>query len=213
MNAAPTRGRLTITLLLITTMLVALESCASAPPPQRPLVRAFVPQPPRKQPLRVLVLPCRDETAGQRAHPIVDDALLLELVRRRRFEVVRLPHDVDTGDFVAQLRITGAQDAPTLVKLGRSLGVDAVLAPVVLAYDPYDPPLLAVRAVMIDTRDGEVLWGAEGLFDARDPHTRARATSFSASGGDRSPIGPEIVLASARQYARFACAELAATLP
>ncbi|RME74630.1 MAG: hypothetical protein D6776_04890 [Planctomycetota bacterium] len=186
--------------------------CASAPAPE-PLVRSYVAQPAGGRLARVLLLPARNETATGAASRVVDRALALELLRRQRFELVQLPPDVDADRFLATLRVRGRERTDALVRLGRSLGVDAVIAPVVMAYDPYDPPLLAVRAVLIGTRDGRVLWGAEGVFDAREDRVRRAALSFSASGAKRSQHGPEIVLASGQQYARFACAQLAATLP
>ncbi|HVY61189.1 MAG TPA: hypothetical protein VHF22_06015, partial [Planctomycetota bacterium] len=148
-----------------------------------------------------------DETEGHAAGPLVDEALALELSRRGEFEVVRAAAAARAGALAAELRRTGRQSAAALIDAGRRSGVDAVLSTTVDAFDAYDPPLVSFRASLVSTETGEVLWGAAGVFDAREPSTADAARELEGGGG------PTAATASIRRFVRFACAELVATLP
>ena len=119
--------------------------------------------------LRALVLPFAH---GDRAvSKAVTEAFAVELAKSHHFEV--LPPDGPQAELLEHLPVWEGDclDVHALSVLRRRLNVDAIVVGKILSYRPYSPPVLGLRAQVVSTRTGAVLWGAEATFDAADAGT------------------------------------------
>lgn len=114
-------------------------------------------------PQRLAVLPFENGTERRGAGLVVDDLMLVGLVRAGRFTVA------DAGALQQALLTLGvapygAIDLETLRAVGRTAGVDAVILGRVADYNEglrpgtSSSPSIAIEARMLDTRTGEILW-------------------------------------------------------
>ena len=162
--------------------------------------------------LRVLVLPFRhdDRTVSH----AVTEAFALELAKTQCFEIV--PADGPEAQVVERLSVweDGGLDVHGLTVLRRRLSVGAVVAGTILHYRPYNPPILGLRAQIVSTRTGGVLWGAEGTFDASEAGVQYLMEQYHDLWLEDQPrsLGWRILLHSPRRFNQFVAHQLVATV-
>lgn len=162
--------------------------------------------------LRALILPFAhgDRTVSR----AVRDAFAIELAKSHRFEV--LPLSGPEAELVERLPVWdgGSLDVHSLSVLRRRLNVDAIVVGKILSHRPYSPPVLGLRAQIVSTRTGAVLWGAEATFDGADAGTQYLMEQFHGFWLDDSPrrMGWKVLLNSPRQFNQFVAHQLIATI-
>ncbi len=114
-------------------------------------------------PKRVAVLPFQNGTERGGAALIVDDLLVVSLVRVGLFEMAD-PGELTYGLQTLGLAPYGAIDLDALRSIGGKVGVDAVILGRVEDYNEglrpgtSTSPSIAIDARMLDTRTGKILW-------------------------------------------------------
>jgi hypothetical protein len=162
--------------------------------------------------LRVLVLPFRH--TDRDAVCAVTEAFTLELAKGQAFEVV--PADGAEARVLERLAVWDGDclDVHALTVLRRRLKVDALVCGKLLRYRPYSPPILGLRAQVVSTRTGSVLWGAEGTFDAGDAGVQFLMQQYHDLWLEDAPrsLGWRVLLHSPRRFNQFVAHELVATI-
>ncbi len=114
-------------------------------------------------PKRVAVLPFENGTERRGAALIVDDLMVVGLLRFGRFEVAD-PGEVANALQTLALAPYGAIDLDALRSVGDRIGVDAVILGRVEDYNEglrpgtSTSPSIAMDARMLDTKTGKILW-------------------------------------------------------
>ncbi len=119
---------------------------------------------------RIVVMPFRNETAAdssQVSKPVTG-AFLEEMRKDTPFEILELPEEtareINPGDPTrrGEYRLDG------IIAAAKQYRADAIIFGTVTAYKPYYPQVLGVRAEMVSTETGSVLWSVDAYFDAKD---------------------------------------------
>lgn len=126
---------------------------------------------------RVVVLPFLNETATTRAADDVQQALLGELQRLGRFEVVPAPPD-SRAILSACLRRGGRFDEAVLLDIARLSSADVVVHGVVTQYNLHPRPRLGLVVQAVAPLDGKVVASVDGLWDTTDATVAERCRAF-----------------------------------
>ncbi len=107
----------------------------------------------------------------------------------------------------------GRVDIAVLIAARKRYRADAFLFGTVTHYKPYDPPVLGLNLRILSASTGEVLWAAEGLFDAHDQAVRKQAENyFTKSGLQKTLYGPDLIFMSPRLFSKFAAGKIISPL-
>jgi hypothetical protein len=166
---------------------------------------------------RVVVLPSAGniqvpETSFER----LDEAILGELNRTNRFEVVRLTRGQLRQVFGVQPMLsTDALPADLFLKLAEKFGAEAILFTDVTQYSPYPPLSVGLRFKLARLSDRQVLWSADNVFSAATPEVansaRRHALEIGADRG-RGDLS-HTILQNPSRFVAYAAAESFRSLP
>ncbi len=153
---------------------------------------------------RIVIVPFVADLCTSEESAKIVEALSLELQKVKGYEVVLAA----AGD--RRLGVEGAVwrrgrvDANALIEARERYRADAFLFGAITHYKAYDPPLLGIKIRLLSATCGDVVWSADGLFDAADNSVRADALRyFKRSGMKRSLYGPELILMSPRLFGKY----------
>lgn len=198
---------------------LALAGCAGpsrGPAVARPVPNVRGPEVWSEEWARVAVLPAHDAT-GRLTPDFVSslgESWLRALITSRRAEFVRV-------DEAALVRRHGPGAGGSASPLPHGLlagaaadtGADALMLLELTQVSPYPPLSLGFRARLVRPSDGETLWMADEIFDARDPavvaYARAEAKRRAEGPGDAQAA----VTLSPTRFADHAFRTVAETLP
>jgi len=140
-------------------------------------------------------------------------AVLDELGKVQRFEIVPLPDNTDEDETIYRAALHGGQPLDALVTLGKRYRVDAVVLGTVTSYRAYPPAHLGLRLQMLSLHSGRPVWAAEGLYDAAEEATLDDVRHYARSylGPEASMHGYEINLISPTRFAAFVAHRLVGT--
>ena len=197
--------------LSLLALLIFLTGCASTAVPTR--VNYYRGDNLLDQPKRLLVLPFLD-VGGPGDAPAVQQVFGSELMKIGLYDLISIPEDELTRLEGRDVRIRGTFALEDLVELSEQYGADAVLIGTVTDHRPYPPLRLGLRAEMISTRTGMVLWSADALFDTNDRGTRHSLESYHGAkiAATDSLLDWEVLLVSMDRVTRFVCNRVVDTI-
>jgi len=160
-------------------------------------------------PARIVVVPFDAPGCSRGARDLVTSALAMELQAALHADVITASSQDERLTAESALWRRGRVNIDALVAARKEYLADAFVFGTVTHYKEYDPPILGLKVSMISARAGQVLWAAEGLFDAQARSTRSQAEDyFRNSGLRRSLYGPDLMFMSPRLFARFVASEV-----
>ncbi len=163
---------------------------------------------------RIMVLPFRVQDGVQTDAWPVRNAMLRELSKVQRFEVVPLPERAPEHGPIHEALVRGRLDTSSLAELAARYRIDGVVLGTITAERPYTPPHLGLRTSLVSLHDGEMLWKVDSVFDAADARVvedcRHYAASFQAE--EASMHGYEMNLLSPTRFASYVAHRVAGTL-
>lgn len=147
----------------------------------------------------------------------LDSALLGELQRQQRFEVVPVRREeLESWTGRRQIPSTGIVHEALFEAVRAETGADAVLLVDLVHYRPYKPLALGLRARLVPVKPPhDSLWACDELFDSGSAPVAVSAQRFQrAFGGQPEPLDTTgSVLQSPARFARYAAWEVFSTLP
>jgi TolB-like protein len=160
---------------------------------------------------RVAVLPFVDRSRYPEASERLTEAFALELRKVRKFDVLQCTLDMPLAHLAAA---RSSFDPVEARLLGETLNVDAVVLGEILEYEPYRPIAIGLRAFMIDTRSGRVVWTVDETLDTGELAVAnlARQYYYDVVDPDASEFLDDRVLLSMRTFARCVCYHFVRTL-
>lgn len=165
---------------------------------------------------RVALLPLHsDSWKGDTLEPL-EIAFTAELQKFERFEVVAVPRARMRDEFGAESVLSSAAlPADVLARLRAAYGADAVLFEDLTHYAPYQPISIGVRAKLVSTIDGTVLWSFDALFDGAQPSVAVAAREYYLQQG--RPAHPlensSGMMQSPSRFAKYVAHAMFGTLP
>lgn len=165
---------------------------------------------------RVAVLPMHSDgwPAGDVAS--LESAFAAELVKVERFETTPVARAQMREEFGVETVVSAAAlPADMLERLRASHGVDAVLFQDLTHYSPYQPISIGVRAKLVSTLDGRVLWSFDTLFDGARPSVAVAAREYYlAEGRPAHPLDNSSgIMQSPARFAKYVAHAVFGTLP
>lgn len=165
---------------------------------------------------RVAVLPLHAEAWEATTIRPVEAAFVSELQKFERFEVVSVSRVQMREEFGAESVISSAAlPADVLARLRASQGADAILFQDLTHYAPYQPISIGVRAKLVSTIDGTVLWSFDTLFDGAQPSVAVAARGYYLTQG--RPAHPlensSGIMQSPSRFAKYVAHAMFGTLP
>ncbi len=146
----------------------------------------------------------------------IDEAIVTELNRTARFEVVRVTRD-QMRDLVGVRSVSSIEALPTNLseKLRHTFGADAMLLTDITAYSAYPPLELGLRMKLAELNQNSILWAADNIFSAANPSVANSARKHALQLGlDRSPGDlSHTILQNPARFAGYAAAETFQHLP
>jgi hypothetical protein len=204
--SAPRRG--------VCALAVLAGACQFPQPPEAKPVNAFFADPrDRDRVHRVMFLPLVPAPGVNAPADALRAAVLDELAKIQRFELVPLPEHNDEDDAIYHAVLQGEQPLSALVSLGRRYRIDGVVLGTITSYRAYPPAHLGLRLELVSLHSGRAVWAAEGHYDAAEEATSADVQHFARSylAKEASMHGWEINVISPTRFASFVAHRLVAT--
>ncbi len=150
-----------------------------------------------------------------------------ELAKVVKYEIVQVPRDemlkLTSNEAISSSSIISAD---VIKSLRQKYAADAVMFVDFTVFRPYRPIAIGVRAKIVDLRNMEVIWVADGVLDTAEPDVATIATQFAGMGLNVPYISPsipkgksreeasgnQIILQSPRLFAGFVAHEAFSTL-
>lgn len=165
---------------------------------------------------RVAVLPLYSESWPASNIASLEAAFGAELNKVERFESVSVSREQMRADFGAETVLSSsALPADMLERLRASHGADAVLFEDLTQYSPYQPIVIGVRAKLVSTIDGRVLWSFDAVFDAAQPSVAVAARDYyMAESRPAHPLENSTgIMQSPSRFAKYVAHAMFGTLP
>jgi hypothetical protein len=90
---------------------------------------------------------------------------------------------------------------PDLIRvLRQKYGADAVLFTDFTVFRPYRPLAIGVRTKIVDLKNMDVIWMADGIVDAAEPSVADTATHFASTGLQMNYVSPTIPKGKDREH-------------
>lgn len=162
---------------------------------------------------RVLLLPFEYNVDREAIIDEVTEAFAVELRKIGSFEVV-----VPSGNKTKlapehEIWDKGSINLSTLLALRKKYDVDAIVFGNITHYRPYEPMLLGVKAGMISTDTGTVVWSADGVFDSNENEVAELVKHYFESTHQKNALyGWKLILLSMRRYSQFVANQITETL-
>lgn len=150
-----------------------------------------------------------------------------ELSKVVKYEIVQVPREemlqLTSRESVSSSSVISAD---VIKALRQKYAADAVMFVDFTVFRPYRPIAIGVRAKIVDLRNMEVIWVADGILDTAEPDVATLATQFAGLGLNvpyisptipkgktrESASGNQIILQSPRLFAGFVAHEAFSTL-
>ena len=163
---------------------------------------------------RVVVVPFDHAGHDQQAVHTVTQAFAQKLQELARFEVIYQPDATAAVDEEAKLWEKGQINLAVLSKAAAAFQADAFVFGTITRYQPFDPPVLGLKVCMATASDGEVVWQADGVFDAKTAEVADAVKHYFKKRykRDRHFYGWEMMLVSMPRYSEFVCEVVVASL-
>ena len=162
---------------------------------------------------RVAVLPFRDDTVHPEHAAGVQRAFVDALSRRQAFEVIEIGYDeLNAREEQAYFR-EGRVAKATLMRLSKTYNADGVIYGVVTRYRAYEPMAIGIRISLASAGAGDLVWEANGLFDAAEAQVVRDVHNWYDTQADRSDHLERwrSVLMSPTRFSAYACSRIVAT--
>jgi hypothetical protein len=140
-------------------------------------------------------------------------ALFMELQKRQIFSLSIVSRD-DPAWRGLQENLDSLQALRGLLAVRDTLGCNGLLVGTITEYRPYPQLSLGLRLKLLDLTDGQLLWGVEQVWDARDKNVQKRVEIYfkeELSSGF-APLRENLIVISSREFIKFAAHETAETL-
>lgn len=165
---------------------------------------------------RVAVLPLHSGDWPATNLATLEAAFAAELVKVARFETVAVTRAHMREEFSSeQLLSSAALPADLLDRLRASHGADAILLQDLTHYSPYQPIAIGIRAKLVATADGRVLWSFDTIFDGAQPSVAVAAREYYLS--ESRPAHPlnnsAGIMQSPSRFAKYVAHAVFGTLP
>ncbi len=176
---------------------------------------------------RLAVLPIHANRPIDDVQRDMDGIFRGELSKVVKYEIVDVSRQEMIGLSGHETVSSSAMIPSDVVKaLRQKYAADAVMFVDFTVFRPYRPLAIGVRAKIVDLRNMEVIWMADGILDSAEPDVAEMATQFAGSGlniryispsipqgsARESASGNQVILQSPRLYAGFVAHEAFATL-
>ncbi|MBW7942354.1 MAG: hypothetical protein H3C64_08145 [Candidatus Kuenenia stuttgartiensis] len=161
---------------------------------------------------RVLLLPFEYTIDREAVIDEIAEAFSVELRKIGRFEVVVLE---GKAKMLSENKIwdKGSINLNTVLQLRKKYDVDAIVFGAITHYRPYEPMLLGVKAGMVSTDTGTVLWSADGVYDSNENEVAELVKYYFESTHQKSALyGWKLILLSMRRYSQFVANQITKTL-
>lgn len=150
-----------------------------------------------------------------------------ELSKVVKYEIVQVPRDEMLQLTSREAVSSSSIISPDVIKsLRQKYAADAVMFIDFSVFRPYRPIAIGVRAKIVDLRNMEVIWVADGILDTAEPDVATLATQFAGMGlkipyispsipkgkSREAASGNQIILQSPRLFAGFVAHEAFSTL-
>ena len=176
---------------------------------------------------RLAVLPIHANRPIDDIQRDMDGIFRGELSKVVKYEIVEVPRQ-EMISLTGRESIASSAMIPNdvVAALRQKYAADAVLFIDFTIFRPYRPIAIGVRTKIVDLRNMEVIWMADGILDTAEPDVSEMATQFAGSGlnirymsstipqgGKREAAsGNQVILQSPRLFAGFVAREAFATL-
>lgn len=176
---------------------------------------------------RLAVLPIHANRPIDDVQRDMDGIFRGELSKVVKYEIVEVPRQ-EMLSLVGRESISSSAVLPNdLIRaLRQNFAADAVMFIDFTVFRPYRPIAIGVRTKIVDLRNMEVIWMADGILDTAEPDVSEMATQFAGSGLNIRYISPtipqggkreassgnQVILQSPRLFAGFVAHEAFATL-
>jgi hypothetical protein len=176
---------------------------------------------------RLAVLPIHANRPIDDVQRDMDGIFRGELSKVVKYEIVEVPRQ-EMLSLVGRESISSSAVLPNdLIRaLRQDYAADAVMFIDFTVFRPYRPIAIGVRTKIVDLRNMEVIWMADGILDTAEPDVSEMATQFAGSGLNIRYISPtipqggkreaasgnQVILQSPRLFAGFVAHEAFATL-
>ena len=176
---------------------------------------------------RLAVLPIHANRPIDDIQRDMDGIFRGELSKVVKYEIVEVPRQ-EMISLTGRESIASSAMIPNdvVAALRQKYAADAVLFIDFTIFRPYRPIAIGVRTKIVDLRNMEVIWMADGILDTAEPDVSEMATQFAGSGlnirymsstipqgGKREAAsGNQVILQSPRLFAGFVAHEAFATL-
>lgn len=150
-----------------------------------------------------------------------------ELSKVVKYEIVQVPRE-EMLQLTSRESISSSSviSADVIKALRQKYAADAAMFVDFTVFRPYRPIAIGVRAKIVDLRNMEVIWVADGILDTAEPDVATLATQFAGMGLNVPYISPtipkgksreaasgnQIILQSPRLFAGFVAHEAFSTL-
>jgi hypothetical protein len=130
---------------------------------------------------RVAVLPIAagHQLESEHGQDTLQPVLQTELGKTKRFELIWItPEWLQT--WTGKRTWSAAQPIPPSLEraLIDQFGCDGIFFSELTRYEPYTPLALGWNFKLVDLKSAQILWGADEIFDARDPRVSSGAKSY-----------------------------------
>ena len=151
---------------------------------------------------RLAVLPIYSHQPINDMQRDMDGIFRGELSKVVKYEIVQVPREemlkLTSNEAISSSSII----SPEVIKsLRQKYAADAVMFIDFSVFRPYRPIAIGVRAKIVDLRNMEVIWVADGILDTAEPDVATLATQFAGMGLKIPYISPSIPKGKAREAA------------
>lgn len=181
----------------------------------------FVPEPPKltsystrefewDEVQRIAIMPVANRSNVPAAAEQVQLALVNELQKSGRFEVVQVREDSQDPK-AEEVFASGKFDEEKLLLVKHRYQVQGVLFVQVTHYSGYNPPQLGLSMLLVSPAEGVVISALDGLWDMRDTGVLGRARHYANQHltFPDSLFGDDRILDSPQTFQRFVAYEVA----
>jgi|GEM_PF-667774 len=176
---------------------------------------------------RLAMLPIHTNRPIDDAQRDMDGIFRGELSKVVKYEIVQVSRQ-EMQSLLNRESVSSTEIIPAEVvrALRQKYAADAVLFTDFTLFRPYRPLAIGVRTKIVDLRNMDIIWMADGILDSAEPGVADLASSFADAGFQMRYVSPtipkgrerergsgnQIILQSPRLYAAFVASEAFATL-
>ena len=156
---------------------------------------------------RVVVVPFDCYVGDLKAVSTVTGAFAQKLQELGRFEVIYQPDMLKDIDEEAKLWQRGQINLAVLAKASEEYQADAFVFGTITRYHPYDPPVLGLKVGFAAAGNGQFIWQADGVFDAKTARVADAVKDYYKKRYERENYfyGWRVMLVTMERYAEFVC--------